>query len=559
LVIRINLPNEVSFLLGKGGQMPAEPSASHQNDLDRWLQSLGFGRGNPFATAEADQERTLLPEFYINVDSYERIKGDRTLIVFAPRGGGKSALRVMLSSQAAPISPEATTLAVEYTDFDRLITKQRTGQSLTIEDHLQRLLKVGVQALLNTFCGDPTVESSEEERAKDRQLRATRITSLMAPTRSRLSHLLRLQYPTLLNPEMLYERYQILDPTFAPSWLDFVKAVTERRLYEFLAHSSLETNEIARLLADLNDYPETLADSIATPTEQLKSFVYLAHAAGLTTVQFLVDRLDENPETANDPQAQADILEPLLAHLLLLETPGIAFKFFLSREVRDILLVRPTIRRDRLTDQAVTVAWDKHRLRQLLNERLAVYSEGQVSELTQLCQEIRVEIGRGQASRLLGEWLEDEILQLAQHSPRRLLVAMQLLSQAHVRQNGPTGLIKTVDWETAKTELMQKMPPILRLQRTVRLALVGDRKIDLTQQQHKILLTLADNFGRCKRQMLVETVWGTPAGVSDEAIDQAIGRLREKLADNPDTPVYLRTQRGEGFELLNYEVEQLSD
>src|SRR4051812_38430150 len=57
-----------------------------QSELDSWLAHLGFIRGNPFATAEADQERTLLPEFFVDVEGYEQILGDRTIIVFAPRG-----------------------------------------------------------------------------------------------------------------------------------------------------------------------------------------------------------------------------------------------------------------------------------------------------------------------------------------------------------------------------------------------------------------------------------------------------------------------------------------
>lgn len=534
---------------------------SINTDLDLWLKSLGFSRGNPFATAEADQERALLPEFYVNVDGYERIKGEKTIIVFAPRGGGKSALRIVLASHAAPTSPEATTLAIEYTDFDPLIAKHCSGQPPTIDDHIQRLLRAGVQALLSTFCGDPTFELPNVERVKDSQLRAARVNLVTAPARSRLSHLLRSYHPSLLSPEALYERCQMLNLAFAPAWPDFVKAVREHQLHELLAGSPLQANDIARLLADLNDYPHGSTDEEATPTEQLKIFVSLAQAMGLVFIQFLIDRVDENPATADAPQMQADILEPLLAHLLVLETPGVAFKFFLSREARDVLLARPTIRRDRLTDQAVTVAWDKSRLKHLLNERLNVYSSGQVAELTQLCQETRVEVSQKQAPYLLGEWLEEEILQVAQHSPRRLLVALQLLCQAHLRRLGPTGLLEKADWEAAKTELMQRMPPIkkppiLRLWRTERIAWIGDQKVKLSPLEHKILMALVNNQGQCDRYKLANEAWGNRKRVASEAaIDQAIRRLRDTLKDDPVNPIYLMTERGEGFKLLNYEVE----
>ena len=50
-------------------------------------------------------------------------------------------------------------------------------------------------------------------------------------------------------------------------------------------------------------------------------------------------------------------------------------------------------------------------------------------------------------------------------------------------------------------------------------------------------------------------MWDTSEGVSEEAVDRAMGRLRERLGDDPANPVYLRTVRGEGFELLNYQIE----
>jgi len=359
---------------------------------------LAINRGNPFATAEADQERELLPEFYADVEGYELIKSDKTVTVFAPRGGGKSALRVILASQAAPISPKATTLTVEYTNFDALIAQRRNRQSLSVDDHIQRVLRTSTEALLNTFCGYPITISSE---AKDRQLRAVRAASLIAPDRSRLAHLLRKHHPTLLDYHALYERYRDLDPVFEPSWIDFISAVRERRLRQLLAYTRLKVNEIACLLADLNDYPDLPTDEVATSVEEFKALVSLTRTLGLTSIQFLVDRLDENLETASDQQAQADILEPLLAHLPLLEMPGVAFKFSLSRGARNILLERPTIRRDRLTDQSVTVVWEKNRLKQVLNERLAVYSDGKISDLTQLCQETWVEVGRGKSPHLL--------------------------------------------------------------------------------------------------------------------------------------------------------------
>ena len=141
-----------------------------------------------------------------------------------------------------------------------------------------------------------------------------------------------------------------------------------------IANSVLADDETARLVADLSDYPDIPDDPDTSPVERLAAFADLVRATGLASAHFLIDRLDEHVETANDPDIQADILEPLLAHLQVLELPGVAFKFFLWQAARDILLERPAVRRDRLTDRAVTVVWSVDRLKQLLRVRLAVYS-----------------------------------------------------------------------------------------------------------------------------------------------------------------------------------------
>lgn len=537
--------------------MPGRSPEALQSDVDRWLASLGFSRGNPFATAEADQERALLPEFFVDVDGYERIKSDRTVITFAPRGGGKSALRVVLASQAAPISPEATTLVVEYTDFDALIAKQRSGRRPSIDEHIPWLLRAATRALWETVCGTPSPQHSTEAPVANRWYRMPRMVSVDAPARFRLAQLVRNYYPALLDPTSLYERFSVFDPAIAYDWTAFTDAAASRHLRAFLETRPGGAEAIAYLLADVNDCPDAPGDPMVTPVERMLSFVRLAHTMNLSAVHFLVDRIDEYQETADDPGAQADILEPLLAHLPLLEMPGLAFKFFLSQETRDLLFERPTIRRDRLNDQVVTVQWDQGRLKHLLNERLEVYSDGQIHDLVELCQETRVEGGHEPSVRPLGEWIEAEMMQLAQGSPRRLLIAVQLLCQAHVRRRGMTGLLEREDWEVARTELMRKMPPLLRLHKDSPAVRVGDHEIQLTVQQHKILLTLAAALGRCKREDLVVGVWQVKLGegITEAAVDQAVGRLRERLGDSSEHPVYLETIRKDGFVLKNYELD----
>lgn len=76
--------------------------------LEQWRKAVGFVRDNPFTTANAkdEDERTFLPECFVDTGHYFSILGNpqkpQTTLVLASRGGGKTAYRVMLDSNAIP-------------------------------------------------------------------------------------------------------------------------------------------------------------------------------------------------------------------------------------------------------------------------------------------------------------------------------------------------------------------------------------------------------------------------------------------------------------------------
>lgn len=533
---------------------PDNSSKSIKTDLDYWLNSLGFQLGNPFAAVEAEQERTLLPDYFVDVDGYEQIKGDHTVIIFAPRGGGKSALRVVLASYSAPISPEADILAVEYTDFSQLISKLHAGEKLTIEDYADQLLRTGIKALFLALCGYTPSSNQGSDTLDLRRRRIKRLNNVMPPTRSRLSQWLHIYDPQILEAEELYERLHAIKSSFAPEWKHFVEIVKKQQLHTLISQSSLEKDEIAILLTDLNDFSAGKPEAMKTSNEKFASFAGLVRLCSFKGVQFLIDGIDESLETANSPHVQADILEPLLTELRILEMPGSAFKFFLSREAHKEILDRPTVRKDRLTDRALTVEWKEDKLKTLLDSRLAYFSDGAVQDLVQICQETVMESTNKQSHSKTGVWIEKEMLKFAQGSPRRLLIAGQFLFDAHISQHGTNGLIELDDWENARKELNRKIPPFLRLHLEIRIIWMGEREVELTTLHHRILLTLATANGICDRDRLALEAWGANVGVSPQAIDKTISRLRQILGDDPDEPTYLKTIRGKGFQLLHFEL-----
>ena len=76
----------------------------------------------------------------------------------------------------------------------------------------------------------------------------------------------------------------------------------------------------------------------------------------------------------------------------------------------------------------------------------------------------------------------------------------------------------------------------------------GGEVVNLTKQEYRFLHYLYTNSGKiCEREEVADAVWGGSDGVSDEAIDQVMTRLRSKLEKDKSNPVHLVTIRGRGF------------
>ena len=519
--------------------------------LDTWLFTLGF-QNNPFATNEADRERDLLPGFFVDVESYDLIKGDQSVIVFAPRGGGKSSLRVVLASYGAPWLSSSDTLTVECTDFDYLIGRWQQQHPLTIQEYVDWFLPMAVQSLFDTFFYNANVERVDAAIDTDRLARASKLTR---QARLHLARLLHTYCPRQCRPERIGRLLSFYNPRFViEDGLQFYQLVQHHRLRELMVnyYDDEEEDVLVRLLVDLVDFG-AVASSVQSlsPNAQVKDFFELVEEAGFKAVHFLLDRLDETIETADDPEAQADIVEPLLSHLPTMEMPGVAFKFFLSQEARDALWERPTVRQeDRLAEYAVTLKWDEERLRQMLAERLRSYSthpdtgNPQVSDLTAVCVEDTDESGP------VGRKIEAAMISRAQGSPRRLIIAGRLLFEAHLYRHGGAGQLDWEDWLAAEKRLLQKFPPLLQINLDSQSYLLGGQIIHLSRQEKKIIQILVQAGGKCSRDDMAMAL-NNP---SDGAMDQAMRRLREKLDDNVDDPVYIKTLRGEGFQLSKYEL-----
>src|SRR6185437_15500637 len=74
---------------------------------------------------------------------------------------------------------------------------------------------------------------------------------------------------------------------------------------------------------------------------------------------------------------------------------------------------------------------------------------------------------------------------------------------------------------------------------------------DLTAAEFRLLKYFLHNSGQVvDRDTVIDVVWGdskSTTGVTDQAVDQLVFRLRKKIEENPNQPTHLQTVKGRGF------------
>ena len=107
---------------------------------------------------------------------------------------------------------------------------------------------------------------------------------------------------------------------------------------------------------------------------------------------------------------------------------------------------------------------------------------------------------------------------------------------------------------TAPLVFERRKRPGLYLDKERLLVLVAGQELGppLSLAQYRLLELLYDRDGRvCSRDEIVEAVWPEAAeeGVSDQAIDALVRRLRERIGEMDPGHQYIVTVRGHGFRL----------
>jgi len=79
----------------------------------------------------------------------------------------------------------------------------------------------------------------------------------------------------------------------------------------------------------------------------------------------------------------------------------------------------------------------------------------------------------------------------------------------------------------------------------------GDRPVGLTLREFKVLKFLISRPEIVvSRQRLISAVWPKRKRANHRTVDNCVAKLRQKIENNPECPVYLRTIHGVGYKFV---------
>lgn len=119
--------------------------------------------------------------------------------------------------------------------------------------------------------------------------------------------------------------------------------------------------------------------------------------------------------------------------------------------------------------------------------------------------------------------------------------------EAHV-----AALLRRVGKQRTPDQVSSQAAGDLILQNESRQATVGDRQISLTKLEFELVAFLVQNAGRAvSKEELLRSVWGYDVTSSDNIVELAVRRVRQKIERDPSNPERLITVRGVGYLLTN--------
>jgi hypothetical protein len=309
------------------------------------LHNLGFEL-DPFAKTNADEEE-LLKSYFIEPPFFKAVYGDlstpKSAVVFAPRGGGKTALKRMLEIS----SLTDNFLCVTYNQFGVAGLKLK---DVDLQYHFRNVARLLLVAILSA-----TAEKG--------------IDSLSSDDRHFI-YLLTKEYLSEIDVTELKAAIQSVQNISdkAKEWWNKFTGPIGVVLNALLVKIGLGTAEIERF--------STAGGKLGQAIDQINLLGQMAIKLGYRCVYVLVDKVDENALTGV-ASSSFQFIAPLVSDLQVLELPSFGFKFFLWDMLMDDY--RAVARPDRV--KYYTLRWEVAQLAEMLSRRLKAHSADRVASL----------------------------------------------------------------------------------------------------------------------------------------------------------------------------------
>lgn len=325
-----------------------------------YIKSIGFNE-NPFEYTNADKEVDILDKYFIQPDYFEDVWGDPenpvSNIVYAPRGGGKTAQRLMIEKRA---EKHDEILTITYADHD--LTNFKSAEDITLSYHLEYLNRLFLLAFFDRISkmNDFTFIHVFNRRERQFIFNLCRIYLYDTPASF---------------PRQAVNSLKMPEDHLSDVWSKFKAPISE--LIKVISRSKGAEVDISTIELD-----QKLK---LTHKDNLLNIKYFLEKIGITTIYILIDKVDEQSLTGNDPKASYYLVSELIKDLELLELPGIGFKFFLWDALK------PFCNRDARPDRVFSynLRWDFRQIGEMMDLRLKAYSSSRVSIAKNLFDDFR--------------------------------------------------------------------------------------------------------------------------------------------------------------------------
>lgn len=373
---------------------------------NQFLARLGFD-ADPFASTNAAGEQRL-DDYFVDPPYFDSVVGDprspASHIVLAPRGGGKTAQKRRLES----IAMRSGFFCISYDEFDL-----PSGFELRQADwnyhatQICRRLTAGILAFLHDEASYVQILSKRQKQMlgfyADWFLGSISAADFRVALRSvkSLPHRIKRVIDQYGGPVAVFVRAALarLDVTDVPSNEELVGGLTQSQSLRY------HLDQLSEIVRSLDFY----------------------------CTYVLVDRVDELELTSHDAKKTFAFVRPLLTDLRTLETPGLAFKFFLWDETRPY--IDESVRTDRIATDVLT--WSPRELERMLSRRLQAHSQFRVRSVAQLACE-----------NATSDW-DPIIAQLAHGSPREMIVLLRRVIAEQTRTSDSGSCIEVPSFWSA--------------------------------------------------------------------------------------------------------------